>query len=96
MKSVKGFFILENIIVLSLGSMLILAGLRTYHECFVTLQKKLLLEDAISLAEANLYYIPNESSFDVIQKEYTYDAITIKEVKICHNDKVIFSLAKTN
>lgn len=96
MKSVRGFFILENIIVLSLGSILMLAGLRLYHECFLTLQKKLILEDAIYMAETNLYYMSTESYLDVIQKEYTYDAITIKEVKICHNGKTVFSLAKTN
>lgn len=94
MKSAKGFFILENVIVFSLGSMLMLAGLRTYHECFLTLQKKLLLEEAMIAAEASMQDIPHETKLTVLQKENATEDFIIKEVQICHNDKTIFSLAK--
>lgn len=94
MKSVKGFFILESIVVFSLSSMLMLAGLRIYHECFLTLQRKLLLEEAIVLAEASIYDFSTETELDLLQKELDYENLTIKEVKVCHNDKTIFSLAK--
>lgn len=95
MNAAKGFFILENIIVFSLGSMLMLAGLRTYHECFLTLQKKLLLEEAIVAAEASIQNLPKETRLDIFQNEYVAEDYIIKEVQICHNDKTIFSLAKT-
>lgn len=94
MKSAKGFFILENVIVFSLGSMLMLAGLRTYHECFLTLQKKLLLEEAMIAAEASMQDIPHETKLTVLQEENATEDFIIKEVQICHNDKTIFSLAK--
>lgn len=94
MKSAKGFFILENIIVFSLGSLLMIAGLRTYHECFLTLQKKLLLEEAIVVAEASMQDIPKETKLKVLQREYVNEDFTIKEVQVCHNDKTIFSLAE--
>lgn len=95
MKSTNGFFILENIIVFTLGSLLMLSGLRTYHEGLLTLQKKLLLEEATMVAESSLHDISAETKLNIFQKEYSEEDLVIKEVKICHNDKAIFSLAKT-
>ena len=94
MKSAKGFFILESIVVFSLSSMLMLAGLRIYHECFLTLQRKLLLEEAIVSAEASMYNFPAETKLELQQRELNKENLTIKEVQVCHNGKTIFSLAK--
>lgn len=94
MKPAKGFFILGNVVVFTLGSMLMLAGLRTYHECFLTLQKKLMLEEAITVAEASIHNLPTGTRLAINQNETAQAELSIKEVQICHNDKIIFSLAK--
>ncbi|MCQ2373921.1 MAG: hypothetical protein MJ050_07575 [Phascolarctobacterium sp.] len=90
----KGFFLLENLIVFTLGTLLLLTTLRIFDECLVTMQKKLLLEEALQVAEIALVDQSNSDKFQIITKELptTLPELNFKEVSICLNEKIIFTI----
>ena len=94
MKS-KGFILLEALIVFTIGLSLLLTCLKTYQLCLVTMQKKLILEDALTIAEATLAEQDISSKLKVtnIEKETTITDLTLQEAQVSYNDKVIFTLA---
>lgn len=100
MKPAKGFFLLETIIVFTLSSILLLSSLRTYAECLITLQRKLLLEEAISMAEILLITNDTESlkkevlNYNLLDSSVANNDLAIKEVQIKNNETILFSLAE--
>lgn len=72
-----------------------LAAIRNYHICLSTLQKKILLEKAIALAEDNDSTFNNTNYLSIKSNEQIITSnLTIKEVQICHNEKIVFNLAE--
>lgn len=94
MKS-KGFFLLESLLVFSLGVILLLACLRTSKACLVTMQKKILLEEAILATDLYLTNQALPSQLEVIEHENTAinTNFTLKEVQVKHEDKVILTMS---
>lgn len=95
MKQNRGFFLLESVIIFTLSTILSLAALRSYQEALTILQKKILLEEAIIIAESGLQP-EGDSRFTVAchTQATTITNLNIKEVQILHNDKILFSLAE--
>lgn len=93
----KGFFLLENIIVYMLGTLLLLSTLRIYDECLLTMQKKLQLEKAIETVEANLYYKEDFNKFKIIKKDLSSSIpeLNLKEMDVYLNEKLLLSIAFT-
>lgn len=92
----KGFFLLESLVSLALGLTLILTCLASYRACLVTLQKKLLLEDAVMAAD---YYLAGQTSalpdgLELAETEQatSIEGLTLREVQVSHEGKLIFTL----
>lgn len=92
----NGFLLLQSIALLTIGSMFLLTALRTYSECFLTIQKKLNLEKAIVTGEAILANKEMVHDFVITTKETPASAagIILKEVQVSKNAKHIFSLTQ--
>jgi len=59
-----------------------------------TLRNKLLLEEALALAEAKLANLEYDSKLQVNNESATlFDNINAKELQVSYNGKVIFTLA---
>lgn len=91
----KGFFLLENLMIFTLGTLLLLACIRNYSECLRTMQKKLVLEEAITVAEKIHAGQAPVTTLQIQETEHTTTVtkLIIKEVQVIYNGKVIFSLA---
>lgn len=89
----NGFILLWDLIALTLGLSFLTTILLAYREGLYILQKKLLLEKSIQVAEAVYFGQPNSTELTIEETETTLNAnITLKEIKVAANDKVIYSL----
>lgn len=93
----KGFFLLENLIVFTLGILLLLSTLKIYDECLLIMHKKLILERALATAELTLAQRETDNEFQIITKNTptALSGLNWKEVEIRKNEDVILSIAVT-
>lgn len=92
----KGFFILESLVALALGLTLILTCLASYRACLVTLQRKLLLEEAVMAAD---YYLAGQATdlpagleLAETERPTSIEGLILREVQVSHEGRVIFTL----
>lgn len=96
MKAAKGFFLLQTIVVFTLGLLLLLATLRIYRECYLTLQQKLLLEQAFATAQQSLVNEPAQSKFELaaLEQDSPMTNLHLKELQVSYHGKTLFTLVE--
>lgn len=90
----KGYLLLGSMLVFALGSMLMLSILGTSQQALRTMQRKILLEKALTAAEAALYGQSNPTELTVsTQVTGTAPAgPSLREIQVSDHGKVIFTL----
>lgn len=96
MRTAKGFFLLQAIIIFTLSLLLMLATLRIYRECYFTLQQKLLLEQAFTAAQNSLANKEQETKFTIISQEQNFPVnnLNLKELQISYHDKTLLTMVE--
>lgn len=96
MKTAKGFFLLQSIIIFTLGILLLLATLRIYQECYLTLQQKLLLEQAFATAQQSQVNETVASKFELTTSEQSspMNNLHLKELQVSYHGKSLLTLVE--
>lgn len=73
-----------------------LAALRIYRECYLTLQQKLLLEQALTAAQYSLASKEQETRFTIISQEQnsSVNNLNLKELQISYHDKTLLTMVE--
>lgn len=90
----KGYLLLGSLLVFVLGSLLMFSILGASQQALRTMQRKILLEDALTAAEAALYGQSNPTELTVSTQATAAapSGPVLREIQVSNHGKVIFTL----